>query len=120
MSWLKKNELQIKRHVFELRDNIRTNWTTTGQELGRELRQFWQNSRPTSPASSARASMDLGGSHGGFTSPTGTKSHLTRVETSSRPESPSPTVARRNEDFATGYSLGLIGGVRAWVCRPYR
>ena len=23
----------------------------------------------------------------------------------------------RNEDFATGYSLGLIGGVRAWMMR---
>lgn len=25
--------------------------------------------------------------------------------------------SRRNEDFATGYSLGLIGGVRAWMAR---
>ena len=27
----------------------------------------------------------------------------------------SPGAARRNEDFAAGYSLGLIGGVRSWV-----
>ncbi|RJE24767.1 Cholinephosphate cytidylyltransferase [Aspergillus sclerotialis] len=115
VSWLKKNELEIKRHVTELRDNIRTNWTTTGQELGRELRQFWQNSRPGSPAPSARNNMDWGGSRSGVTSPTTGKSHLSKVEASNRPESPVGT--GRNEDFATGYSLGLIGGVRAWMMR---
>lgn len=114
MSWLKKNELEIKRHVTEIRDNIRTNWSTTGQELGRELRQLWQNSRPGSPAPSARNSVDLGSTRGGLVSPTtGAKSHLSRVETLGRPDS--PVGNGRNEDFATGYSLGLIGGVRAWV-----
>ncbi|KAJ0146631.1 putative choline-phosphate cytidylyltransferase, partial [Colletotrichum tanaceti] len=56
VSWIKKNELDLKRHVQELRDNIRTNWSTTGQELSRELRQFWPASRPQSPAPSARTS----------------------------------------------------------------
>ncbi|KAK6605197.1 choline-phosphate cytidylyltransferase [Botrytis cinerea] len=68
VSWLKKNELDLKRHVAEMREAIRTNWSTTGQELGKELKQFWQSSRPGS-------------------------------------------------DFATGYSLGLIGGVRSWMTR---
>ncbi|CAL5873519.1 uncharacterized protein PFLUO_LOCUS7799 [Penicillium psychrofluorescens] len=116
VSWLKKNELEIKRHVTEIRDNIRTNWTTTGQELGRELRQIWQNSRPGSPAPSARTSMDFGNGRGPLTSPTGgSKSHLSRVETLNRPDS--PMGSPRNEDFATGYSLGLIGGVRTWMMR---
>jgi choline-phosphate cytidylyltransferase len=119
VSWIKKNELEIKRHVVELRDNIRNNWTATGQELGRELRQLWANSRPGSPAPSARNSMDLGsvrGGNGGLTSPTGgQKSHVSRLEALGRPDSPVGTNGR-NEDFATGYSLGLIGGVRAWVC----
>ncbi|KAJ6089402.1 hypothetical protein N7467_004618 [Penicillium canescens] len=117
VSWLKKNELEIKRHVVELRDNIRNNWTMTGQELGRELRQIWQNSRPGSPAPSARNSMDWTGSRGPLASPTGgSKSHLSRVgEVPTRPDS--PMGSRRNEDFATGYSLGLIGGVRAWMAR---
>ncbi|KAJ5112199.1 choline-phosphate cytidylyltransferase [Penicillium argentinense] len=116
VSWLKKNELEIKRHVVELRDNIRTNWSMTGQELGRELRQIWQNSRPNSPAPSARNSVDYGSSRGPLASPTGgSKSHLSRVEALNRPESPG--VGGRNEDFATGYSLGLIGGVRAWMAR---
>ncbi|CAI4212251.1 unnamed protein product [Parascedosporium putredinis] len=50
VSWLKKNEMDLKRHVQDLRENIRTNWSTTGQELSRELRQFWPASRPQSPA----------------------------------------------------------------------
>ena len=50
ISWLKKNELDIKRHVNEIRDSVRTNWTTTGQEIGKDFRQFWQPSRQTSPA----------------------------------------------------------------------
>ncbi|CAG7963948.1 unnamed protein product [Penicillium nalgiovense] len=116
VSWLKKNELEIKRHVAELRDNIRSNWTMTGQELGRELRQIWQNSRPNSPAPSARNSMDWG-MRGPLTSPTGgSKSHLSRVGAEHN-RADSPMGSRRNEDFATGYSLGLIGGVRAWMAR---
>ncbi|KAJ6150836.1 choline-phosphate cytidylyltransferase [Penicillium chermesinum] len=117
VSWLKKNELEIKRHVAELRDNIRTNWTMTGQELGRELRQIWQNSRPNSPAPTARNSVDYTNARGPLASPTGgSKSLLSRVDTLSRPESPT-LGSGRNEDFATGYSLGLIGGVRAWMAR---
>ncbi|KAJ5740907.1 hypothetical protein N7493_000779 [Penicillium malachiteum] len=116
VSWLKKNELEIKRHVVELRDNIKNNWTMTGQELGRELRQIWQNSRPSSPAPSTRNSVDYGSARGPLASPTGGgKSHLSRVEALNRPDS--PMGGARNEDFATGYSLGLIGGVRAWMMR---
>ncbi|KAL4809741.1 hypothetical protein BDV18DRAFT_132694 [Aspergillus unguis] len=110
VSWIKKNELEIKRHVSELRDSIMTNWTNTGQELSRELRQLW-NSRPNSPAPSARNSVDYG-SPRGVVSPTGgNKSHVSRVEALGRPES----ITGREPDFATGYSLGLIGGVRAWM-----
>ena len=50
VSWLKKNELDLKRHVQDLRENIVSNWATTGQELSRELRQYWPASRPQSPA----------------------------------------------------------------------
>ncbi|OJD16294.1 hypothetical protein AJ78_03506 [Emergomyces pasteurianus Ep9510] len=138
VSWLKKNELEIKRHVAELRDSIKNNWTVTGQELGKELRQFWQNSRPSSPA---RSSMDgafvfSGNKGAGAVSPgnnnnnnngngtnsgyfgigSGSRTHLGRLDIPSRPESPG-VGAGRSEDFATGYSLGLIGGVRAWMTR---
>ena len=101
MSWLKKNEIDIKRQVQDLRDNIRTNWTTTGQELGKELRQFWPASRPQSPARYGR------GDDGQTLAP-----------------ARSPTLAgipgiggnTNSNDFIAGYAVGLIGGVRSWVC----
>jgi len=90
-----------------MREAIRNNWSTTGQELGKELRQFWQTSRPGSPA--RMASYDES-SKGPLTSPTAL-SHLSRRLEIPRAASPGP-----GSDFATGYSLGLIGGVRSWVC----
>lgn len=111
MSWLKKNELDLKRHVVDLRDSIRNNWSTTGQELGKEIKQFWQSSRPGSPA---RHSLDaVRNYNGGVTSPGGPLQHLSHLDI---PRPDSPGSLGRNEDFATGYSLGLIGGVRSWVC----
>lgn len=107
VSWLKKNELDLKRHVTEMRDAIRSNWTTTGQELGKELKQFWQASRPASPARMT-TNEDMAKSSS-LTSPTAL-SHLRSRLDIPRPDSPGP-----GNDFATGYSLGLIGGVRSWV-----
>ncbi|KAF7858767.1 uncharacterized protein EAF02_011091 [Botrytis sinoallii] len=108
VSWLKKNELDLKRHVAEMREAIRTNWSTTGQELGKELKQFWQSSRPGSPA--RMHSFDAN-STGSLTSPSALQ-HLTRRLEIPRNDSPGP-----GSDFATGYSLGLIGGVRSWMTR---
>jgi choline-phosphate cytidylyltransferase len=48
VSWLKKNELDFKRNMADLRDSIKANWSTTGQELTKDIRQFWQTSRPAS------------------------------------------------------------------------
>ncbi|KAI9673269.1 MAG: hypothetical protein M1829_004334 [Trizodia sp. TS-e1964] len=116
VSWLKKNELDLKRHVAELRDSIRNNWTTTGQELGKEIRQFWQSSRPPSPIrgtmSRAASTSDLPTTiaRSSLLGPPSPVAHLTHLEIP-RPESPGPS------DFATGYSLGLIGGVRSWMMR---
>lgn len=107
VSWLKKNELDLKRHVTEMREAIRTNWSTTGQELGKELRQFWQASRPGSPA--RMGSYDESNKNGLPTSPTALSHLSTRLEIP-RANSPGPI-----SDFATGYSLGLIGGVRSWM-----
>ncbi|KAF7894816.1 hypothetical protein EAF00_006630 [Botryotinia globosa] len=108
VSWLKKNELDLKRHVAEMREAIRTNWSTTGQELGKELKQFWQSSRPGSPA--RMHSFDAN-STGSLASASALQ-HLTRRLEIPRNDSPGP-----GSDFATGYSLGLIGGVRSWMTR---
>jgi choline-phosphate cytidylyltransferase len=97
--------MDLKRHVQDLRDNIRTNWATTGQELGKELRQFWPASRPQSPARFSLAPLDreqreaLGATLAPLRSPGGTAG-----------------VANTN-DFISGYALGLVGGVRSWVSR---
>ncbi|KAI9811588.1 MAG: hypothetical protein M1827_005337 [Pycnora praestabilis] len=119
VSWLKKNELDLKRHVTELRESIRSNWSTTGQELGKELRQFWQSSRPASPARGmgreGNSSSDLPAtarSTGGNSS--AALAHLSHLDIP-RPESPGG--GNGGSDFAAGYSLGLIGGVRSWMTR---
>ena len=112
VSWLKKNEIDIKRHVTEIRDTIRSNWASTGAELSRELRQYWQGSRPTSPARQLDQDLYRSASSSHLTSPSVVE-HLKHLDIPGRPES--PNTARRNDDFATGYSLGLIGGVRGWV-----
>ncbi|KAL2432370.1 Choline-phosphate cytidylyltransferase [Exophiala dermatitidis] len=120
VSWLKKNELDIKRHVQELRDSIKTNWSTAGGEIGRDLRQFWQNasSRPASPAPFNRQLSD------GLRSPSAASAvdHLKHLEVpgSTEKRSESPGRFSRSEDFAAGYSLGLIGGVKSWMMRGRR
>lgn len=105
---MKKNELDLKRHVTEMRDAIRSNWSTTGQELGKEIKQFWQASRPGSPA--RMNSYDDSNKDGSLRSPTALSHLSTRLEIP-RATSPGPGIA----DFAAGYSLVLIGGVRSWV-----
>lgn len=111
VSWLKKNELDLRRHVMELRDSVRNNWSTTGQELTKELRQYWRSSRPSSPARAGSRS-EAGGEPGPMKSPTAL-AHLSHLDIP-RPESPGGSKGP-SSDFATGYSLGLIGGVRSWV-----
>jgi choline-phosphate cytidylyltransferase len=114
VSWLKKNELDLKRHVTELRDSVRNNWSTTGQELSKELKQYWEmRSRPASPARGG--AFDFPRSAGGNLSPgsaggSSALGHLTHLDIP-RPE-------REGGDFAAGYSLGLIGGIRSWVRPP--
>lgn len=103
ISWLKKNELDIKRNMAELKDNIKNNWTTTGQELGAELRKFWQSSRPGSPA---RTPVTEKSEAASLMSPSAL-SRLTHLDI--------PRANGSSSDFAAGYSLGLIGGVRTWV-----
>ncbi|KAK4240203.1 hypothetical protein C8A03DRAFT_31678 [Achaetomium macrosporum] len=130
ISWLKKNELELKRHVQDLRDNIRSNWATTGQELSRELRQFWPSSRPQSPA---RGPTGLFGnnhnnSNGEMTpsSPLGPNPAGAGAAGFPFPRSPTSTTtagerATNNvNDFITGYTLGLIGGVRSWMTKSRR
>ena len=107
VSWLKKNELEIKRNMADLRDSIKANWTTTGQELTKDLKQFWQSSRPASPARTpTREAPDP------VAAPS--PSALARLSHLDIPRIGGPS-ERGSSEFAAGYSLGLIGGVRSWV-----
>jgi choline-phosphate cytidylyltransferase len=116
VSWLKKNELDLKRHVQEIRDNIRANWTTTGQELTRELRQYWPASRPQSPAPGGRFIFPA--------TPGNSNGDVNLREAAMAAAAKSPTTPGPSErttapsEFMTGYTLGLIGGVRSWVRIP--
>lgn len=97
---------------MDLRDSVRNNWTTTGQELTKELRQFWQSSRPASPARGmSRNNSEIDLSSGALKSPSAL-SHLAHLDV---PRLESSGLGGASSDFATGYSLGLIGGVRSWV-----
>lgn len=126
VSWLKKNEIDLKRHVAELRDSIRTNWSTTGQELSRELKGIWDRSRPASPAPSMRrvqSNEQMASMASGQKSPTSRVSavaHLGHLDIPRSPTSPGDGNRDRSNDFATGYTLGLMGGIRSWMTRNRR
>ncbi|KAH9900238.1 cytidylyltransferase [Xylariomycetidae sp. FL2044] len=120
VSWLKKNELDLKRHVQDLRDNIRSNWATTGQELSRELRQYWPTSRPQSPAPSSRHLHPV--TPGGASSRDNDDVSLREAAALAAASARSPTTPgeRAPNEFITGYTLGLIGGVRSWMTKSRR
>ncbi|KAF1928780.1 Nucleotidylyl transferase [Didymella exigua CBS 183.55] len=116
VSWLKKNELDLKRNMVEFRDSIKANWATTGQELTKDFRQFWQSSRPASPARTPTRehsnAMEQVAVDARSPSALSRLSHLDIPRASAAGE--------RSSDFAAGYNLGLIGGVRAWMARSRR
>lgn len=107
LSWLKKNEMDIKRHVSELRETIKNNWSTTGRELRDEFKNYWAPSpRSSSPYMFGTSSVSretLAPPENGKLNP-----NWQHLEPPSRPQSP-------HTEFANGYSLGLINGVRSWM-----
>jgi choline-phosphate cytidylyltransferase len=113
VSWLKKNELELKRTMNELSKNIRTNWMMTGLELTKDIKQFWQSSRPASPARTTIQDRHepalIAKTAAAAVSPSAIQ-RLGHLDIPHAGEQP-----RNSSDFAAGYSLGLIGGVRAWV-----
>lgn len=115
VSWLKKNELDFKRSMVEFRDSIKANWSTTGQELSRDFRQFWQSSRPASPARTPTREQAEALDAGSTARSPSALSRLSHLEIPGR-----AVGARESSEFAAGYSLGLIGGVRSWMARSRR
>ena len=102
--------MDLKRHVQELRENITNNWASTGQELSRELRQFWPASRPQSPARfGPNLAAASAGAHNGNSSSASVSNDMAR--------SPTGTMASGigSKEFLSGYAVGLAGGFRSWV-----
>jgi choline-phosphate cytidylyltransferase len=97
--------------MVEFRDSIKANWATTGQELTKDFRHFWQSSRPASPARTPTRehsnAMEQAAIDARSPSALSRLSHLDIPRASGAGE--------RSSEFAAGYNLGLIGGVRAWV-----
>lgn len=116
VSWLKKNELDLKRNMVEFRDSIKANWATTGQELTKDFRHFWQSSRPASPARTP--TREQSNAMEQATVDARSPSALSRLSHLDIPRASG--AGERSSDFAAGYNLGLIGGVRAWMARSRR
>jgi choline-phosphate cytidylyltransferase len=97
--------------MVEFRDSIKANWATTGQELTKDFRQFWQSSRPASPARTPTRehpnAMEQAAVDARSPSALSRLSHL-EIPRGGNTE-------RAGSEFTAGYNLGLIGGVRAWV-----
>jgi len=116
VSWLKKNELDLKRNMVEFRDSIKANWATTGQELTKDFRHFWQSSRPSSPARTP--TREQANAMEQAVADARSPSALSRLSHLDIPRAGAGE--RGSSEFAAGYNLGLIGGVRAWMARSRR
>lgn len=116
VSWLKKNELDLKRNMVEFRDSIKANWATTGQELTKDFRHFWQSSRPSSPARTP--TREQANAMEQVVADARSPSALSRLSHLDIPRAGAGE--RGSSEFAAGYNLGLIGGVRAWMARSRR
>ncbi|RPA81837.1 hypothetical protein BJ508DRAFT_414548 [Ascobolus immersus RN42] len=86
VSWLKKNELVVKRHMSEITETVKHNWYTTGKELREEFKNYWNPGRAPIRGVANRS----------------VEPNATCNQTAT-------------DDFATGYLLGLVGGVRSWM-----
>lgn len=128
VSWLKKNELDLKRHVQEFRESFKTKYGDAGKDLVSEVRAYIANA--------------LGGSndkHGDKHS-TGSSSSIANSETSvdaSEPETDSLSKSSNSEDsdkkkeelllrrlrvpeaeFVDGYTgPSVVGTFKGWLTR---
>ena len=124
VSWLKKNELDLKRHVGEFRDSLRrNNWPFSSLDFGRDFKSLLERSRPGSPArfgplKGPHALEQFAADRQSTASAPGPSLHLDVPTPSDSPGPRSPgagQVGGRGNDFATGYVLGVLGGVRSWM-----
>ena len=118
ISWLKKNELDLKRHFHEMRESIKHNWATTGQELGKDFRQFLNPSGASRPGSPGLVSADS--FRGRRSDPNSSGASPVTPGPASLRSARSPGAwsrfsVGRDRDFAAGYAMGLLGSGKGWV-----
>lgn len=126
VSWFKKNELDLKRHVMEFRESFKNNFETASKDLYSEIRTYISNT-----LGNANNGGGAGGSNGGSFTP------LRRVGTNGSTASSSSRKGKDKKrstspatDFAANFSGGeenegrgrkrptsFIGNVKGWMSR---
>lgn len=120
VSWFKKNELDLKRHVMEFRESFKNNFETASKDLYSEIRTYISNTLGSANSSS-----------GGSGTASGSGTPMRRV--SSNGSSSSRKDKKRSTspatDFAATFSGGeesngrgrkrtsFIGNVKGWMSR---
>lgn len=120
VSWFKKNELDLKRHVMEFRESFKNNFETASKDLYSEIRAYI-SSTLGSNAQQHRTDGDSGRTSSGDTTPLSVGSRV------GKKRSTSPVT-----DFAANFSGGeeflrrdrqqqrptsFIGNVKGWMSR---
>ena len=102
VSWLKKNELDLKRQVGDFRKSIRGNWTAANVEVNKDLKGLLTKGES--------------GEHTGDQTP-----ETPGKDGVSTPSKHADGVASpASHEFATGYTYGLIASVKSWVSPSFR
>lgn len=124
VSWFKKNELDLKRHVNEFRESFKNNFESASKDLYSEIRQYISNTLGNNNAHSNGGSRNSSGAatpvRGSAASSTGSA-----AKAKSKKRSTSPAT-----DFAANFSGGeeangrgrkrptsFIGNVKGWMSR---
>lgn len=97
VSWFKKNELDLKRHVSEFRESFKSNFETASKDLYSEIRAYISN---TLGAGFGNGNGGAGGASGSGTT-TGLNSGIS---------TPVPKARGRGGDPVTDYAANFSGG----------
>lgn len=130
VSWLKKNELDLKRHVMEFRESFKTNLETASKDLYSEIRAYITN---TLGSAGGNGNGNGTSSNGDSINGSGGETPLRRSSSNSNMSIKSKSKKRPTSpvtDFAANFSGGeesnmrgrkrptsFIGNVKGWMSR---
>ncbi|ANB13343.1 choline-phosphate cytidylyltransferase [Sugiyamaella lignohabitans] len=120
VSWLKKNELDLKRHVLEFRESFKTNFESTTRDIYSEFMGYvsgvlhLKDAAAVAAAAAASSSQRRALRSGNTSNVNNDSESHSANEDSEAPEAPGSPAT----DFASGYSGGsFFGNVKDWVSR---